>query len=1049
MIQIMKASAGSGKTFNLAKKYISLLFRAGDSRAYRHILAVTFTNKATDEMKSRILKELYILSTAPEKSGYYHDFVPSLAGTPDELKKSAENILCNILHDYGAFAVSTIDRFFQQTLKAFSREIGQFASYQVELDRDSLVAESVDRILDSMTEKDSGLLKWLTENVLEQIEAGGRYSLDQSLKEMAGRLRSPEHRDQVEKYGIDEEAAYSKETLSDIRKTCRSVISGYYTEVSAAASRVIDLMLQNGVMPEDTKRHFMDKLYGYRDLKNGDTVPIPTASFLKNAADHENWFTKEKARTLLPKVYPLIEAPLNDFCALFGTPYQVYSTAVIIDRQLYGLGVAGELNRTFQALMKEKNVLCIDDSNTILKGIIDGTDAPFIYEKTGVRYEHFLLDEFQDTSRIQWENFRPLLHNSEAQGFDNLIVGDVKQSIYRWRGSDWNLLDAELEEEFPGASTTTLQSNYRSLGNIVAFNNAFFPVAAQILDDYCVQQGGRKISDIYSDVVQEVAAKGEEGGSVSLTWCGKEMEQDKVLGSIARVRSYGAGYGDIAVLVRNNRSGESIASFLIDNNIPVITDDSLRVRSSLVVRRLVSLLSFADNPQDTVGGFLASTLDVVLPSDFHSIVDLAENLLRQLRAVDENVFDGETLYVQSFMDVLQDYVSVNGNTLRGFLKHWEEVDPSISSPTLGDSVRVMTIHKSKGLDFPYVIFPYAETVTLYRPQSCWCRPEAGGTALESLPEGVFDVKLSSSSEQTLFSEDYRKECKMQYVDNINTLYVAFTRASKGMHIIAAAPPDKCVAAIDEGLQPDFRDMSQILYWFVATGAAGLDFRKEVSEDGSVEYVNGDIFDFASSGKARAMENGSDSGSGDSSGGTDPGAKPMEMTVGYPSWSLAGRLIFKTDGADFFSDEGQAGVSASHRLRGIVLHDILSMVVLPSDLPDAVARSRADGRLNDHEAEDAMALLSERIASASSRGWFPDDASAVRNEVSLIDTDGSVFRPDRMVFRPDGEVLIIDYKFGSHRPSYDRQVARYADICRRMGYRKVSTFLWYVDVDETR
>ena len=242
----------------------------------------------------------------------------------------------------------------------------------------------------------------------------------------------------------------------------------------------------------------------------------------------------------------------------------MYSTAKIIDGQLYGLGVAGELDRTFSELMKEKNVLCLDDSNAILKGIIDGSDAPFIYEKLGVRFEHFLLDEFQDTSKIQWENFRPLVQNSDSQGFDNLIVGDVKQSIYRWRGSDWGLLDSGLQKELSDVRVDKLQTNYRSLGNIVEFNNAFFPEAAAVLDSAVPGRSGRNISisEIYGDVVQNVASGGSEKGSVHLTFCPKENEADMVLESILRVREKGAGYGDIAVLVRNNSSGGSIASFL-------------------------------------------------------------------------------------------------------------------------------------------------------------------------------------------------------------------------------------------------------------------------------------------------------------------------------------------------------------------------------------------------------------------------------------------------------------------------------------------------------
>ena len=208
MIKILRASAGSGKTYSLAKTYIRLLLSDSDPVAYRHILAVTFTNKATDEMKSRILKELHLLATDPEKSSYISDFVPSLLPTAEELKKKAGDLLLRILHDYSAFSVSTIDRFFQQTLKAFSREIGQFASYQVELNQKSLVAETVDRILDSLTEDDKGMLNWLSDSMMEQLEKGERPKLEKSLNDVANRLKSDEHRAVIEENGIDEEKAY-------------------------------------------------------------------------------------------------------------------------------------------------------------------------------------------------------------------------------------------------------------------------------------------------------------------------------------------------------------------------------------------------------------------------------------------------------------------------------------------------------------------------------------------------------------------------------------------------------------------------------------------------------------------------------------------------------------------------------------------------------------------------------------------------------------------------------------------------------------------------
>ena len=1056
MLEIMKASAGSGKTYRLARKYISLLLESKDRYAYRHILAVTFTNKATDEMKDRILKELHMLSVRPEDSGYHDCFVPSVFPSDAELQKKAGTVLSDMLHDYSAFAVSTIDRFFQQALKAFSREIGQFASYQVELDKNSLVAESVDRILDSLTEEDSGLLSWLTDNVLEQIEQGGRYSMDANLLEMAKRLKSAQRQEVMEKSGMDDSLGYPKEQLLQIRNICRQIISDFHLAVKSAAVAALEVIERAGVDPAESNRGFLKKLYQYSEMSDGDPVEALPDAFVSKALDHEQWFSKAKAAKLKPLVYPFLEAPLEDFCGLFGTEYKVYNTARILDGQLYGLGVAGELDRTFKELMKEKNVLCIDDSNTILRDIIDGSDAPFVYEKLGVRYEHFLLDEFQDTAGVQWSNFSPLLHESGSKGGDSLIVGDVKQSIYRWRGSDWKLLNDRVPDEFGGHKEEILDTNYRSLANIVNFNNLFFKSAAAILDGMNGSGEDGPMSGIYSDVHQKVGRKSSAKGSVSLTFCPKEDELQKVLEAVHEARANGASLSEIAVLVRSNAIGEDVSMYLIDNDIPVITDDSLRVKSSITVRRLVSLMSFADNPQDTVSGFLADSLDIALPKKNSSLIDMAEALFRELKKKDaDGVWKGEALHIQSFMDHIQDYVSMNGNSLRGFLKYWEEENPSISSPSSGESVRVMTIHKSKGLDFPYVIIPFAENINLYKAGSYWCVPQLEGTPLHGVADGVYDVTLSKASEDTLFAEDYRKENFLQQVDNINTIYVSMTRAALGMHIISKTPPAKLIKALDSGDTSQFTDFSQILYWFASASCGGdIPGNEELlppffvirtaCEDGSERFDAGEMVSFDDHRKGTVSE----VGTFDISGSDELPSIALNPQLDDEDADVRerGRLKFTADALDFFSKEGEAGVSASNRIKGVVLHDILARVIVPDDLESAVRHALQNGDVTRLEAEEAYTLLAERISGAVERGWFPDAADRVLNESSLIDTDGQLFRPDRVVVS-GGRVLIIDYKFGEHHRSYERQLMKYSEIWRRMGYSDVSAFLWYVHTDE--
>ena len=1011
MIKILKASAGSGKTYNLAKEYISILLGSQDRYAYRHILAVTFTNKATAEMKSRIVRELYILSINPESSGYFKYFVPSLCPDAVTLRSRAGRILTDILHDYGSFYVSTIDKFFQMTLKAFSREAGQLASYQIELDRKALVRESVDRMLDGITEDSTELIGRLEDGVMEQLRQGKRVNLERGLYEMADRLKNEERRERSETMGIDPAVAFSSENLAAVCAECEHVIDAFAAALAAAARAVVDAMDAAGVPLEETSRGFLSQVNGYLEPVPGQAVKKPTDAFMRNASDSSLWFAKTKAKKYLPLVEGVLEGPLGDFCAMFDVPFRMYSTAVLLKEQSFSLKLAGDFYREFDTLLKEKNVLGIDDSNTILRDIIDGSDAPFVYEKMGVRFEDFLLDEFQDTSTIQWQNFLPLLRESDASGRPNLVVGDVKQSIYRWRGSDWNLLASRLPEQFSGSDVQTLDFNWRSCKAIVEFNNEFFRYAADSVG----------VGDIYADVKQTAMSRDGQEGYVRLTFCGSDEEDQAVLDSIREAREAGARYGDIAVLVRAKADGGRVAAFLMGERIPVISDDSLKIKSSVTVRRLVSLLSCVENPGDTVSSYLASTMNIGFPEASHSLMDLCEALLREMYEKDPSSFEGETLYVQSFLDYLQDWCAKGGNSIVRFLKDWNDLEPEsepcISSPSDGDSVRILTIHKSKGLEFPFVIFPYAEKVGFYKGDWHWCRPEGASDAFPASSEAIFPVFMSKSVSDTAFSGDYDRERAMQVVDNINTFYVAFTRAGKSLHVIACRPP----ASSKKEAPTDF---SQVLSVFAGTGPL---MQERLAAEGEP-----DVFEYGTPYDFNRMDR-------------EHPAEEMPFPVAFRSYPLGDRLRLSADASDFFSEDGAAGASASKRLGGIVMHDILASVRRPGDLRAAVDAAVADGRLTAAEGAADFALLQERIASAAARGWFPEDGAGVLNEHTVFDADGREFRPDRVVAAP-GHTYVIDYKSGEHSDSYRFQVRRYVRLFRQMGYPEVSGHIWYLQDD---
>ncbi len=1117
MIKVLKASAGSGKTFNLAKEYISLLLSSNDPYAYRHILAVTFTNKATDEMKQRILEELDKLASSPEKSNYMAGLQKDTSKSEAELSTLSRKILCNILNDYGAFSISTIDRFFQRTLKAFSREIGQFASYQIELDKNSLVSESVDRILDSLTEDNKSLLNWLTDSVKEQLVTGGKFSLDSGLNNIAVALMNDEYREAVKTYNLDESKAYEKERLSKLKETCAGIMSDYVKDLKSKASEILDCLGKAGISPEDFKggsKSFMRQLYTYSDIKSGDKIAMIKDTFVTNAHEPDKWFAKTKAH-LLPSVEPLIEKPLLDFCEMFKDRYVEYNTAKLIKEQTYSLGLAREIRKSFDELVREKNVMSLDDSNTVLHDIIDGSDAPFIYEKTGTRYDHFLLDEFQDTSCIQWDNFRPLLADSEASGNENLIVGDVKQSIYRWRNSDWNLLNSTVKEQFPTAEESALQSNWRSTASVVNFNNKFYGYAAKAIDRAF---GAEKhpVEGIYSDVEQQVGKSLPMPGNVDVLFCNKvegrsnsEVQIQSVLDEINRVRAAGASYSDIGILVRTNAVGSNVANALLENGVPVVSDDSLTVKSSPSVRRLVALLSYADDSDDKLNSFLASSLGIAPPAEWHSLIDLCEYFIRRMKENMNFDFEGEVAYLQAFMDTVQEWSQSNGNSLSEFLSYWDKADPKICSPKDSDAVQVMTLHKSKGLSFPYVIFPFAEDVSLYKATTRWCRPHTEKTALENASEGLYMINLSSETENTLFCEDFRKESFMQAVDAINMFYVATTRAEKGMTIIAQMPSATFRDALVNGEDANFKNMSQILYVYLMQSGSETGF-SDVEAHGKddegcfsaddMRFSNGDVYDFKMKKESEKKDENNDH------------KKPVSVErFGYPSFALNPeaevaadaaacatadataeaaacetadttvgaaadvaadatlnqndrnpdteqeskiRLKFSSEASDFFSGDGSTGIEASGRLKGIVLHNILSKVAVPEDLENAIAESYNAGEIDDVERDEITKLLSARVADARSRGWFPEEKGCVFNETSVIDINGETHRPDRVIV--DGKkAVIVDYKFGhfygeyaeNQRESYKTQIREYADLYRQAGYEDVSCYLWYVMSDK--
>lgn len=927
MINIFKASAGSGKTHTLSKTYLDLLLKADSKTAYRNILAVTFTNKATEEMKERILRDL-------AKEG--------------KTNPRAREILINLLHDYGSFSVSTIDKFFQQALRAFSRELGSSGNYQIELDKASLTKEAMDRVLDDLTEKDKDLLGWFTKQLETALDNGESFHLESSLYEMA------------EEFGdVNEKFTYDKKKLTELKAKCKEIVDTFHKDVYENA-----ICIDTATWGKTAAKGLAQ--YAGAQTKYKDSVKAANATTLAKLAETAG----------CEAMYALMNPQ--------GRRWKEYRTARMVEKVIFTLGLAEEFYSKLSIIEEEKGVISLDESTNLLRDIIDGSDAPFIYEKLGVRFNHFLLDEFQDTSVVQWENFKPLLANSVSEGYSNIIVGDVKQSIYRWRNSDWNLLDKEIEKNFKGkVEVITLKENWRSTQSIVNFNNEFFTFAANNLG----------LSTIYADVQQEVKVEDSQEGCVTVNFCEDELEM--IDGYIEQAVTAGAKMSDIAILLRTNGEGKKVAEHLLSKGYSVISDDSLDLKSSLIIRKIVSYLHSLCNNSDSLNTYLSESLEIDSEREYHSLIDLVDGVIKDLSETHPDEIKGQTLFIQSFMDDILEWTSIHGNDLRQYLKHWEESKIAISSPNDPNAIRITTVHKSKGLAFPIVIFPFAEKVGLFKEDTLWCHLDSDAEMGESF-DSIFPVVLGKSSGDSFFSESLKNEMEMQRIDNLNIFYVCLTRARKEMHIIAKNPPK---SLIDGKSSPN--DLSQLLYLYCEQNGYtfGSPYRwNEASkkEDSEIEEFDAEY-----------------------------------ETYGMNPEACSKRFVASSDAWDYFSEEG---IGQSKRLRGIEQHALLSKIRTSDDAPEVLRSIEPQTR----------ELLLERISAHSE--WFSPELKTL-NEVAIIDSFGNTNRPDRVLVDEKGRVTVIDFKFGEEDEKYSGQLRRYMRLFREMGYGEVSGYIWYVPIDK--
>ena len=1079
MLTIYSASAGTGKTHTLTGEYLSLLFK-GEER-HRHILAVTFTNKATAEMKSRIIEELFRLDNYQPS-----DYITLLSdnGTKNEtfIRERAHKILQSILHDYSAFHISTIDHFFQQTLRAFTREIGLHGNYQVELDPDLMIEKAVENMLAELEKSENAtLMDWLLQFMGDKIEEGSGWNIRYDILKLSDQLFKETykaHSSQIQK------DISQKQLLADYRDMLYRIIQTTRKKAKSLGEQGVLLMFQHGMQPDDFFNASRSPFHLFERLAEGSMEP-PSDTFY-GLADHvEAYLAKTASPQLQHAAARIYAGGMNELVRSvisFFDNLTDYHTAYAITRHFYTLGILTDLSRHIAQWREDNNKLFIADTTELLNNIIAGSDIPFIYEKTGARIEHYMIDEFQDTSQMQWSNFRPLLKESLDHGRSNLIVGDVKQSIYRFRNSDWKLLERQVKIDFEQqVNEISLDVNWRSHRHIVDCNNRLFDtipailqqifneeVEASSLSNDEQERFRTSIGSVYKNAGRQVMPPGKQKeGHVRIQFLSDEDEQSwkeqsmqQLPQVIERLQDNGYALRDMAILTRSGNEGLTVAETLLNYKethpesrykYDIISEDTLTVGASRSIRWMVAMIRHLNQPDNInyremaqiayamlqikkqflpeaipsinpfIQPFRPEVIEQLKQLSHRSLYELAEGLFRFFEG---DFPENELVYVQAFLDTIAEFTAAETGDAGQFLAWWDETGytKKIVTPDSQNAIRIMTIHKSKGLGFKVVIIPFGDWNIDQKNTILWLEPsQKPFDAMSMVP-----VRYSKTLKHTIFARGYFTEKLHACIDNLNVLYVAFTRAKEELIVWAPQPKEKTksetisVAGLlwnSLVLDPQFPlAMESGLY-----ERGGWQMSSVIANPQDEALLNGTPAEKSSVENAFAV------------------AEEWQVEHFYslsPDNRLSLRQRYKNG---FFDDE--------KRKYGLLMHDILSRIEKREDITLALSEKFSTGEISRNDVIKLKAELYALTDSDEVRTWF-DGSMQVMNEVEILFDKGRSLRPDRIMLDHNHRVILVDYKFGDQKETiHQRQIEQYIISIRAMGYQNVTGYLWYFTLQE--
>ncbi len=1070
---VYRASAGSGKTYRLAVEYIKQVLN--NPEGYKNILAVTFTNKATNEMKSRILNELFNLANG-NATGMFKTISEETELKAEIITERAQKALSLILHDYSRFSISTIDSFVQRVIQALLWEIGVQGGVNIEIDNNPVLELAADNLLDSASLSNE-LLQWLSQMGQSLLDEGKSWDVRTTLIELGKQLFSEKFRLMSK---ADIEKITDKQIVNSLKHELLQIISGIAEKVNQEAKHVFSELDKHNLTIDSfsygktgVMGFFNSCLEVSKSTKKLPETQKPRVDKALNSPGGEDWVTKSTLKdenlfkpiqTIVTKV---LHPSLKRIIELIESNRIQFNTARLVLQNLENLALIGDLWNKIRELSREEGFLLLSDSGHLLREFVKDTDAPFIYEKVGTRYDTYMIDEFQDTSEVQWHNFKPLIENSLSQDFFSMIVGDVKQSIYRWRNGNWSILANEVQKDFQqfGIRSESLTQNWRSLPKVVQFNNSFFESAKQIatnqisnklkdspqsiVDDYCTQ-----IENAYSDTNQIPSKTNEKGeGYVEVCFFEKSnnSECDAILSKelIAQILELNKRFSlnQIAILVRTKSEGQRIANMLVEHNqtnpnsaIAFVSQEGLKLTASHLVRFTISALMLVVDSKNQVNVRLfAKELASLTPlgqMPWHSyftpeaVADdikwLSKLNTRPLQEVFEAIVlkynlqsnKGELAYLAELHEHIATLASRGQGDVNRFLEWWDKNSEklSLSVPESTNALSIVTIHKSKGLEFPVVFMPYASWA--FRQPSKQPVIWVGTThePFNMLPK--YPIRLSKDAFQSHFANDAAEEEMKELVDNLNLLYVAFTRAQNELYIFVPQTKNESDGDIKE-----IDSVSKLIHSAtqnmpLAQNAVNLDDKLKRFNMGSRDSH------LSNSSSNEANQN-------------------YWLIKSYPVGQNLSSLKLKIEAKDFFSKTTKPVLKALNH--GKVMHEIFASINTVNDIPNAVKKANVDGLIDLDKVAPIIQLAKDRLSKKPFADWF-SGSWEVKNEQSIITPQGYTYRPDRVMTR-NNEAVVIDFKFGEEKKEHIKQVNSYKNLLLDMEHTMVDAYIWYVDADK--